>query len=81
MNDYTRVKFTVKPNEEFATDILASQLADIGFESFVTEEDGISAYVPQSLFDTGNIDSVIAEFPVPGGKKLRNGSGRRQALR
>lgn len=66
MNDYTRVKFTVKPNEEFATDILASQLADIGFESFVTEEDGISAYVPQSLFDTGNIDSVIAEFPVPG---------------
>jgi len=68
MNDYTRVKFSVTPNEEFATDILASQLADIGFESFVTEEDGLSAYVPQPLFNKENIDSVVSEFPIPGFK-------------
>ncbi len=66
MNDYTRVKFSVTPNEEFATDILASQLADIGFESFVTEEDGLSAYVPHSLFNKENIDSVVTGFPIPG---------------
>lgn len=66
MNDYTRVKFTVTPNEEFATDILASLLADIGFESFVTEDDGMSAYVPQTQYDAERIVAVVAEFPLPG---------------
>lgn len=66
MNDYTRVKFTVTPNEEFATDILASLLADIGFESFVTEDDGMSAYVPQTQYDAERIVAVVTEFPLPG---------------
>ena len=48
MNDYTRVKFTVSPNEETATDVLAALLAEVGFESFVQEDEGMSAYVPQN---------------------------------
>ena len=66
MNDYTRVRFTVTPNEEYATDVLAALLAETGFESFVPEEDGISAYVPQAMYDTGAIEAVIASFPLEG---------------
>ena len=66
MNDYTRVKFTVTPNEEVATDVLAALLADVGFESFVPEEEGMSAYVPQALYDADAIASVVAAFPLEG---------------
>ena len=66
MNDYTRVKFTVSPNEETATDVLAALLAEVGFESFVQEDEGMSAYVPQSQYNEENIAAVVEEFPLPG---------------
>lgn len=66
MNDYTKVKFAVTPNEEMATDVLAALLAEIGFESFVPEDEGMSAYVPQALYNEENIATVVAEFPIEG---------------
>lgn len=66
MNDYTKVKFTVTPNEEIATDVLAALLAEVGFESFVPEEEGMSAYVPQALYNEESIAAVVAEFPIEG---------------
>ena len=66
MNDYTKVKFTVTPNEEVATDVLAALLAEIGFESFVPDETGVEAYVPQSLYDAGSIATVVEAFPLDG---------------
>ena len=66
MNDYTKVKFTVTPNEEVATDVLAALLAEVGFESFVPEEEGMSAYVPQALHNEESIAAVVAEFPIEG---------------
>ena len=66
MNDYTRVRFTVTPNEEYATDVLAALLAETGFESFIPEDDGMSAYVPQAMYDIGAIEAVIASFPLEG---------------
>ena len=66
MNDYTKVKFAVTPNEEMATDVLAALLAEIGFESFVPENEGMSAYVPQALYNEENIANVVAEFPIEG---------------
>ena len=66
MNDYTRVRFTVTPNEEAANDVLAALLAEVGFESFVNEDDGMSAYVPQNQYNEENIAAVVEEFPLPG---------------
>ena len=66
MNDYTRVRFTVTPNEEVATDVLAALLADAGFESFVPEDDGMSAYAPQALYDADAVAAVVAGFPLEG---------------
>ena len=66
MNDYTRVRFTVTPNEEVATDVLAALLADAGFESFVPEDDGMSAYAPQALYDADAVAAVVAGYPLEG---------------
>ena len=66
MNDYTRVKFTVTPNEEVATDVLAALLAEVGFESFLPEEGGMSAYAPQALYDADSVAAVVGSFPLEG---------------
>ena len=66
MNNYIKVNFAVTPVEEAATDVLAALLADIGFESFVPEETGMTAYAPKTTFDQEAMDEVIKEFPLDG---------------
>lgn len=66
MNDYTQVTFTVTPNEEVATDVLAAILAEIGFESFVPDEQGMTAYVPHNSYDAEALKMTVADFPLEG---------------
>ena len=66
MNDYTKIEFTVTPNDEMATDVLAALLAEVGFESFMPNENGMEAYVPHSLYDESAIASVVENFPIEG---------------
>lgn len=66
MNDYTKIEFKVTPNEEVATDVLAALLAEVGFESFVPNEEGLEAYVPHNLYDENNITTVVENFPLEG---------------
>lgn len=68
MNDYKRVTFIVTPTEEVATDILAALLADEGYESFVPEDKGMSAYVPQATFNACKLKEVVDNFPIEGYK-------------
>ncbi len=58
------VAFIIKPNEEYVQDILSSELAGIGFESFVPNETGLVAYCPVDLYDVETLVQTIAEFPV-----------------
>lgn len=66
MNDYTKIEFKVTPNEEVATDVLAALLAEVDFESFVPNEEGLEAYVPHNLYDESNITAVVENFPLEG---------------
>lgn len=66
MNDYTKVTFKVTPADEVATDILAALLADDGFESFVPEYEGMTAYAPQGMFDADKLKSTVENFPLEG---------------
>ena len=66
MNDYTKVQFTVTPNEEVATDVLAALLAEVGFESFVPDENGMEAYVPHNMYDEASIAAVEDNFTLEG---------------
>ncbi len=66
MNNYIKVSFSVSPAEEIATDVLASLLADVGFESFLPDEAGLSAYAPKNLFDEDALAAVVDGFPFDG---------------
>lgn len=64
MNDYREVRFDMTPCSEDATDLLAAFLADEGYESFVPDEKGLTAYVPASAWSKDAVDNVIHDFPI-----------------
>lgn len=68
MNDYTQVTLTVTPHDEIVTDMLAAMLAEVGYESFVPDETGMTAYVPQQAYDAHTLNSIISDFPLDGYK-------------
>lgn len=66
MNDYIELNINLDPNPgEDATDFLAGMLGDIGFESFVSNDSGLTAYIASGLWDESSVKDVIDEFPYP----------------
>lgn len=66
MNDYIETRVDVNPCDETTTDILASLLCDIGYESFVPDDKGLTAYISKDIFDKGKLDLTIETYPVEG---------------
>ncbi|MGM9847964.1 MAG: 50S ribosomal protein L11 methyltransferase [Muribaculaceae bacterium] len=64
MNDYQEIRIDANPCSEVVTDILASLLADIGYESFVPDEKGLTAYVKAEVFDKDSLNNVIEAYPI-----------------
>jgi len=62
--DYYEVKFEIEPNTEINHDVLAAFLAEIGFESFSENSNGIDAYIPEKLYDETEIKKCISGFPL-----------------
>ncbi|MBN8702977.1 MAG: 50S ribosomal protein L11 methyltransferase [Bacteroidetes bacterium] len=58
--DYIEFDFTVSPLEPHA-EILTTNLAELGFDSFVDTEKGFLAYIPQNVF-TKDVIKSIGEF-------------------
>lgn len=65
MNDYIEVRFEATPCEEVVTDVLAAMLCDVGFESFVPDADGLTAYIKSELYKADTIDEIVSQFPMP----------------
>jgi ribosomal protein L11 methyltransferase len=63
--EYIKVDFQITPFEEYIADILANELGEIGFESFINNENGLEAYVPSLHFDDTKLQAFIAEFSTP----------------
>ncbi len=64
MNDYVELRLDLEPMPgSDATDLLAGMLGDIGFESFVPDDTGLTAYVSTSLWDESALDAALADFP------------------
>ncbi|MEI8085383.1 MAG: 50S ribosomal protein L11 methyltransferase [Paludibacter sp.] len=61
--DYIEVNFVIEPFEEYISDVLASELGEIGFDSFVPNELGMDAYILQRTFDESKLKSLLADFP------------------
>ncbi|WP_297509408.1 50S ribosomal protein L11 methyltransferase [Flavobacterium sp.] len=54
---YLGFHFTVEPKEP-ATEILIAELAELDFESFVENEDGVSAYIQKELYREGSLKDL-----------------------
>lgn len=65
MNDYISLRAECTPCNPDITDLLASQLADIGFESFEVDDSGLTAYIPAYLFDADRAREAADEMPIP----------------
>lgn len=65
MNNYIELRLNLTPCDENRTDILAALLADVGFESFVPDDQGLTAYIRQEEFDPESIKEIDALMPLP----------------
>lgn len=65
MNDYRELRIDINPCSEDGTDILAYLLAEIGFESFVPDTEGLTAYIAADKFDAHAVNTAIAQYPLP----------------
>ncbi len=61
--DYIEVNFTIEPFEEYISDVLAAQLGEIGFDSFVSTLEGLNGYIIKSAFKEDKLKELLEEFP------------------
>ncbi len=59
--EYTEVKFKINPTEPFS-EIISCELAEIGFESFEENEEGITAFIPSVSFGKDKIDDICVQY-------------------
>ncbi|MDE7396151.1 MAG: 50S ribosomal protein L11 methyltransferase [Muribaculum sp.] len=64
MNDYTELRIDIEPCTEDLTDMLAAMLADCGYESFVPDDTGLTAYIRAEEFDMAKAREVVDNCPV-----------------
>ena len=62
MNDYLELRFNLDPCEEYMTDVLAAMLAEEGFESFVPDAQGLTAYVKADDYRE-NVNEILETLP------------------
>lgn len=60
---YFEIEFTLTPCTEDAQDVLSALAGEAGCESFEQTDNGLKAYVQQSLFDEGALRLAIESFP------------------
>lgn len=63
MNDYRELRINLKPCSADITDVMAALLADEGYESFVADESGLTAYIRAEQFSAEAVDRAIAAIP------------------
>lgn len=61
---YFEVKLETTPCTTTVNDVLSAILGEIGFESFVEDENGIKAYIQQPIYDEATLKETIANIPM-----------------
>lgn len=70
VNDYVEVRLDATPCDETRTDILAALLAGAGFESFVPDSEGLTAYIKAEQYSKDAVEAILADFPMETSFKL-----------
>ena len=63
MNNYMEVRVDLTPCDETMTDVFAALLCEHGYESFVPDEEGLTAYVKIGDFDEFILKDIMVKFP------------------
>lgn len=63
MMNYLKIEFRLNKYEEYLADILSASLADMGFESFVSIDEGLEAYIQKDKFYEDDLQEMLDEFP------------------
>jgi len=61
--NYFEINFSILPFEEYVSDVLASELGEIGFDSFVSTAVGLDAYALETAFDEVKLKDLLENFP------------------
>jgi len=61
--NYFEINFFIDPFEEYISDVLISELGEIGFDSFVSTETGLVAYALETAFDEAKLKDLLSDFP------------------
>ena len=62
---YLEFTFRTVPCTEIVNDVLSGVLGEAGFESFVEQTDGITAYIQKELYSETALKEALADFPLP----------------
>ena len=62
--NFIQADFSFEAFEEFMADILAAELAEIGFDSFVPCENGMQAFIPETKFNENSLKDAINNYPL-----------------
>lgn len=60
--DYFKITIQIIPFEEWLRDVLAAQLGEVGFDSFVETDSGIEAFIPVPDFKDENLNNVLNTY-------------------
>lgn len=62
---YIQVNFTAEPDSQDVRDIIAALAAEVGFDSFTDEPDGLVGYCQEDLFNKETLTEVLQSLPIP----------------
>lgn len=68
--DYTQVTFRTSGCEDYAADLLAAELAEIGFDCFEETTQGIVGYCPSAVFDEQKMRQAVGRIEVADPTKI-----------
>ncbi|MDR0395126.1 MAG: 50S ribosomal protein L11 methyltransferase [Tannerella sp.] len=67
--EYYKISFSYESPQvetEIVNDLLAAELGGIGFESFVSEDNGLTAFIAVNKYHSPSLEKCLENFPVPG---------------
>lgn len=62
--DYISLRINIADTTDDINDLLAAFLCEEGYESFVPNEEGLTAYIRADLYDSVVVDTILKEFPM-----------------
>jgi len=60
--DFIQVNFNIEPYEEYIADVLAAELGELGYDTFVPTENGLEAFIASDVFIDSELKNLLANF-------------------